>query len=234
MEINGYLDSDGYVHRHKGVYNSENAVEFTVIAYFLGLVTRQHCEKVVLDYLDKCSKDKKDTKYKLSHDNLTACYVFLDEVNLGHFPEILLQRRKDLGSIHPREWAFYNLLEGKGNEKINRILISAVMIFSVAKKYKTSVYGSTGDKIQDRIKIEIMKLIPFINFKGFHRVEMVGTDTKILAWLRCQVFGFGEVADFLCTLVKNNDTINNEWKGIFQIYFDLHPIAQLESSKYDF
>ena len=107
------------------------------------------------------------------------------------------------------------------------------MIFSAAKKYKVSVHGSTGNQILDRAKIELMKALPFVGFDGFHRVEHVGTETKILSWLRCKVFGFGKVQDFLCFLIKNNDKINNEFKGCFTIYFTEHPIAQLESAKYD-
>lgn len=218
-----YRDSSGYLHRGR-VHNSENAIEFTVIEFFLDVNARQ-IDHVVIDYLTQADRNKEHTKHKLSHDNLTACYAYfsyrydVDEIEDQPLDAtgkrmflLLISARKKLASKHPREWSFYNICEGRFNI-IDKVLISLIMRFSCFRKYKYSIHGD-GSKGNER-----------------RLVKMIGTDTKILAWLRLCV-----MSDFKKTTAYCNKKIKKyfgNWRMVFFTYFNEHPLAHYKDEDYE-
>jgi hypothetical protein len=195
-----YRDSEGYLHAHEGVFNSENAIMFSILYHKVSGSLAPWV--IVHDYLHNCARVKRDTKYKLSHDNLTACY----SLN-ATFPETCKVARKKLNSWHPREWAYYNIVQGRDILYINRFIISVIMIISCARKYKYRTYGN-GNK-----------------------VKLIATDSKLLAWLRFSRLDM-PITQKICEyfIVK----YFGDWKGVFEVYFDKnHPLLKYDRDCYN-
>jgi hypothetical protein len=195
-----FRDNEGYLHAHDGVFNSENAIMFSILDHKLSGSLPPWV--LMYNYLENCARAKRDTKYKLSHDNLTACY----SVGLEYSSQCK-KARKDLNSWHPREWAYYNLVEGKDFLGINRLIISLVMFISCARKYKRRTYGN-GNK-----------------------VKLIATDSKILAWLRFSRLDM-PITQKICEyfIVK----YFGDWKGVFEVYFDKnHPLLKYDRDCYN-
>jgi hypothetical protein len=200
-----FYDSDGWLHAQPNVFNSENAIMFTImIARLQGLRSVSiHPTRLISDYLLNCDRSEVNTKYKLSHDNLTAVYSF----NCGVF--YLKSARDQLNSYHPRDWAYYNIIENKGLKKLNYFLLSIVMIIGCARKYKRRTYGN-GQK-----------------------VKLVATDSKLLAWLRFKGGLDMPLTKKVCEyFIKRN--FSEGWKGVFDTYFmDGHPLKQFNQAQYE-
>lgn len=204
--MNNFIDSQGYIHAQSNVFNAENAIEFTIIK---GALSNENIFIQVYDYLYVSSRDNAHTKYKLSHDNLTACYCYLvlTNISLGDL-YILRQKRRQLNSYHPREWAFYNLIEGEGFKPLNYFLISIIMIIGCARKYKHRTYGNGQE------------------------VRLIATDSKILAWLRFKSGIDMPITKKICNwLIKKHF---GNWKEVFKIYFtDGHPILKHDVKEFE-
>jgi hypothetical protein len=117
--------------------------------------------------------------------------------------------RDRLNSYHPREWAYYNIIENKGLKPLNYFLLSIVMIIGCARKYKRRTYGN-GQK-----------------------VKLVATDSKLLAWLRFKGGLDMPLTKKVCEyFIKKN--FSEGWKGVFDTYFcEGHPLRQFNQAQYE-
>lgn len=195
-----FYDEQGYIHAQPNVFNAENAVEFTIIKAMLADLD---VTPLIHGYLVNCNRDKVNTKYKLSHDNLTACYAYIG-CEIANFKKA----RKELNSYHPRDWAFYNLIEKKGFTPLNYFLLSIIMIIGCARKYKYRTYGN-GQK-----------------------VKLIATDSKILAWIRFKSGIDMPVTKSICNWLLKKHFGN--WKEVFKVYFiDEHPILEHDVKEFE-
>lgn len=256
--MNNFTDEQGYIHAQPNVFNAENAIKITIehaILNHLNVLLQ------VYDYLSNCSVDKVDTKYKLSHDNLTACYAYLQWIiiNLSLiyptsiliYPnsegarykaiilirsciDLVIEKRKELNSSHPREWAFYNLFEDKGFKPLNEFFLSIVMIWSCLFKYQTSVHGhkERDSKKLSKVKRYVMKVIPFVKFDNYYRVHQVDTSGKLLCWLRFKSGINMPVTKSICNwLLKKHF---GSWLNVFKGYYvSEHLILKSETKEFE-
>jgi hypothetical protein len=120
----------------------------------------------------------------------------------------LKEARMKLNSYHPREWAYYNIIENKGLKPLNYFLLSIVMIIGCARKYKYRTYGN-GQK-----------------------VKLIATDSKLLAWLRFKGGLDMPLTKKICEyFIRKNF---GSWKGVFDTYFmEGHPLRQFKQAQYE-
>lgn len=196
-----FFDDLGYLHAEPDIFNSENAVLYTVILNEFKTVP--NIRYILKDYINHCSDDVEDDRYKLSLDNLNGLALAVSRgiILKSEFKEAY-DKCDLLTKLRPDNlYTWSKALDRNLLAAIVRPLAYAMMRGSCRKYLDKKPRGEGENR---------------------HYINEPATSGKIQVWVRLRANPDNKFAAVCTDLVEANFF---SWAEVFIIYF--HPLSPI-------
>lgn len=206
-----FFDENGWLHAHKGERNAENAIMYTIMLNEFRPDPRIRAK--VMDFIEHCHPDKRQTKYKLSLDNVNALCLAKERgiVSKGELLRAMDKTRIDMWLRPDNFYTWSKTLEFDSLAMLVFPLYAIALIYTSWKASDKKPRGEGKDRIY---------------------IEEPATNGKNQAFIRLRTH-YNSFLDAVCSrLIAKNFGHN---KGFFNKYFDKsQPLLSFTPDQYNF